>query len=119
LNPKHSVEKQYQYLAYYFVQVPVHFSKSAIRRNDFLKIQEVMGVDEAPAVAHPFKKYVETRWLARGQVCFSNDTGLPYILEENIYNNGTSTGVVLLFYHHTNPPPKKKIIKIKTVFCYL
>jgi hypothetical protein len=111
LNPKHSVEKQYQYLAYYFVQVPVHFSKSAIRWNDFLKIQEVMGVDEAPAVAHPFKKYVETRWLARGQVCFSNDTGLPYILEENIYNNGTSTGVVLLFYHHTNPPPPKKKLK--------
>jgi hypothetical protein len=57
-------------VAYLLHKVPAHFSKSAVRRKDFLEIQEIMEGNNPEDLSHPFNKYAETRWLARGKVCF-------------------------------------------------
>jgi hypothetical protein len=51
------------------LQVPAHFAKSAVRRQDFLDIQNIMDSGAASKTATPFQKYCETRWLARAKVC--------------------------------------------------
>jgi hypothetical protein len=50
--------------------VPAHFSKSSVRRQDFLQIQEIMESGSAEEASTPFQKYAETRWLARAKVLF-------------------------------------------------
>jgi hypothetical protein len=49
-------------------KVPTYFSKSAIRRQDFLEIQKVMYSGMATKGTSPFQKYCDTRWLARAKV---------------------------------------------------
>jgi hypothetical protein len=56
-------------IGYLLHKVPAHFSKSAIRRNDFLEVQETMEGNCTEDLSHPFNKYAETRWFARGKVC--------------------------------------------------
>jgi hypothetical protein len=50
------------------LKVPAHFSKSTIRRHDFLDIQKVMGSEDNTESVTPFQRYCETRWLARSKV---------------------------------------------------
>lgn len=47
--------------------MPAHFSKSAVRRQDFLDIRQVMDSGDEKSQT-PFQKYCDTRWLARGKV---------------------------------------------------
>ncbi len=48
--------------------MPAHFSRSAVRRKDFLQLQDIMEADNQEDTCHPFKKYMETRWLVRAHV---------------------------------------------------
>ena len=52
-------------VAFLIHKIPAHFSKSAIRREEFLELQQVLDEGET---SHPFHKYVETRFLVRGKV---------------------------------------------------
>ena len=63
---KHSFEAHIpDSIAFLLHRVPVHFSKSAVRREEFKELQNLMDEGEK---SHPFDKYNETRWLARGKV---------------------------------------------------
>ena len=77
---KHAFEKWIpDSVAFLLHEVPAHFSRSTLRRKEFEEIQEVMGCGDEKT---PFQRYVETRWLARGQVMrciYTNwDTLLAY-----------------------------------------
>ena len=49
-------------------KVPAHFSRSSIRREEFLELQKAMEAGNPEDLSTPFERYVETRWLARYNV---------------------------------------------------
>lgn len=52
-------------IAFLLHEVPAHFARSTLRREEFLEIQQALG---CTGDGTPFNRYVETRWLARGRV---------------------------------------------------
>ena len=63
---KHAFEKFVpDNIAVLLHKIPAHFGRSTLRRKEFLEVQKAMGDEEN---THPFNRYVETRWLARGKV---------------------------------------------------
>ena len=77
-------------------QVPAHFSKSTIRRQDFLDVQKIMD-SGANKSSTPFQKYCDTRWLVRGKVCLLkiiitvNTVCYTYLHITQLYCTGTSS----------------------------
>ena len=54
-------------LAFLLKNIPKWFSKSQLRKNDFLSLFSCF--EGSANFDTPFDKYSETRWLARGKVC--------------------------------------------------
>jgi hypothetical protein len=67
-------------LVFLLHKVPAHFSKSTIRRKDFLEIQETMEGKSTDDLCHPFNKYSEKQWLARGKVSLNFFLSTQYLV---------------------------------------
>ncbi|XP_046858466.1 uncharacterized protein LOC124451913 [Xenia sp. Carnegie-2017] len=65
---QHAFEKLPSSVGFLLAEIPKWFSKSAIRREAYKTLYEVMNPDDVQDV--PFEKYSTTRWLVRGKVIF-------------------------------------------------
>ena len=64
---EHSFNELPSHCAHLLSAIPKFFSKSNIRRNDFLELCNAFGSDQL-SKTNPFQKYSATRWLCRGKV---------------------------------------------------
>ena len=68
---QHSFEKLPSNLGYMLKEIPGWFRKSALRRDAFSKLFDLMnsgGEDANRSVKKPFQKMSATRWLVRGKI---------------------------------------------------
>ena len=72
---QHAMDELPSNINYLLSEIPNWFNKSAIRRDAFKQLFEVMNTNEDPDLSRtaplPFKKVSSTRWLVKGKVLYN------------------------------------------------